>query len=133
MIVDANIAVHWFVATEFSRPAARFRDRADLTAPAFILVEVGNVLCKHSRAGKIDPRHCERSILLLEYLLKGAIPNENLLPQAIRLALVNKHPVYDCLYLALALEQREPLATADRRLAAIAVSIGIEAELIEPA
>jgi predicted nucleic acid-binding protein len=132
MIVDTNIAVHWFMATEFSSAAARFRDRADLAAPSFILVEAANTLYKYARRGTIDPRHCSRSVELLEYQLRDIVPNEQLLPEAIRLALANQHPVYDCLYLALALERREPLVTADRRLAAIAGTVGIEAELIEP-
>ena len=133
MILDTNIAVHWFVATEFSAAAGRFRDRTDLAAPSFILVEAANTLYKYARRGTIDARHCARSIELLEYRLRDVVPNEQLLPEAIRLALANQHPVYDCLYLALAIERREPLATADRRLAAVAGTIGIEAVLIEPA
>ena len=70
---------------------------------------------------------------MLEHLLRDVVPNEQLLPEAIRLALTHQHPVYDCLYLALALARREPLVTADRRLAAIARTVAIEAELIEPA
>lgn len=132
MIVDTNVAVHWFVATEFSPAAGRFRDRSDLAAPSFILVEAANTLYKYSRKGTIDPRHCARSVLLLEHQLRDIVPNELLLPEAIRLALANQHPVYDCLYLALAIQRREPFATADRRLATIAGTIGIEAELIEP-
>ena len=132
MIVDTNIAVHWFVATELSSAAGRFRDRTDLAAPSLILMEAANILYKYSRRGKIDPRHCARSVLLLEYQLRDVVPNEHLLPEAIRLALANQHPVYDCFYLALALERHEPLLTADRRLAAIAGRVGIEAELIEP-
>jgi predicted nucleic acid-binding protein len=133
MILDTNVAVHWFVATEFSSAAGRFRDRNDLAAPSFILVEAANTLYKYARRGSIDPRNCARSVELLEYRLKDVVPNEHLLPEAIRLALANEHPVYDCLYLSLALQRREPLATADKRLAAVAAAIGVEAVLIEPA
>ena len=132
MIVDTNVAIHWFVVTEFSSAAARFRDRTDLAAPTLILVEAANTLYKYSRRGQIDPRHCARSVLLIEYLLRELVPNEHLLPEAIRLAFANQHPVYDCLYLALALARREPLVTADRRLATIAGTVGVEAELVEP-
>jgi len=37
---------------------------------------------------------------------------------ALRLALLIGHSIYDCLYLALALQTRVPLVTADRRFAA---------------
>lgn len=132
MIVGANIVVHWFAVTEFSLAVAPFRDRNDLAAPAIILVEAANVLYKNSRRGTIDPRHCSRSVRLLEYLLVDLVPAEHLLPLAIDLALTNSHPVYDCLYLALALERREQLATADRQLAALAKTLGVETILIEP-
>src|SRR5688500_13824717 len=107
MIVDANIVVHWFAVTELSSVVIHFRDRKDLAAPAIILVEAANVLFKNSRRGAIDPRHCGRSVRLLEYLLVDLVPNEHLLPLAIDLALAHQHPVYDCLYLALALDRRE--------------------------
>ena len=132
MIVDANIVVHWFAVTEFSPAVVHFRDRNDLAAPAIILVEAANVLYKNSRRGTIDPRHCGRSVRLLEYLLVDLVPDGHLLPLAIDLALAHTHPVYDCLYLALALDRREPLATADRRLAGLAQSLGIETTLIKP-
>ena len=47
------------------------------------------------------------------------VPEEHLHPLAIDLALARSQPVYDCTYLALALDRREPLATADRRMAAL--------------
>jgi predicted nucleic acid-binding protein len=37
---------------------------------------------------------------------------------ALRLALLLAHPIYDCLYLALALQTHTPLVTADRRFVA---------------
>jgi len=35
------------------------------------------------------------------------------------------HPVYDCVYLALAADQSAPIATADRRLRAAATTAGV--------
>lgn len=60
------------------------------------------------------------------------ISDAELLPQAMSLALRMRHSVYVCLYLALALERRETLITADRRLAALAGTLNIPTELIEP-
>jgi predicted nucleic acid-binding protein len=130
MIVDASIVVHWFVPTEFSGGAMPFRSRNDLAAPGIILLEAANVLYKNSRRGLIDPRHCGRSVQLLEYLLVDMVPDGQLLPLALDTALAYKHPVYDCLYLALALERREAFVTADKRLAVLANALGIETLLI---
>jgi predicted nucleic acid-binding protein len=41
-----------------------------------------------------------------------------LMPAATRLAQDLDHPVYDCFYLALAVQQQYPLLTADRRFQA---------------
>jgi predicted nucleic acid-binding protein len=41
------------------------------------------------------------------------LPDEPDLPAAARLALELAHPIYDCLYLALAKRQNVPLVTAD--------------------
>jgi predicted nucleic acid-binding protein len=64
-------------------------------------------------------------------LLAEIISDQRLLPDAVRLALEWQHPVYDCLYIALALERREPIATADRKLALLAEKTCIGAELIK--
>ena len=41
-------------------------------------------------------------------------------PEALRLAQLLDHPVYDCVYLALALLREVPVVTADRRFVAAA-------------
>jgi len=43
-------------------------------------------------------------------------PTRPLAAQALELALTFRHPVNDCLYVALALQRGCPLVTADRRL-----------------
>jgi len=132
MIVDTSVASHWFVDTEFSRSAAPYRERRDLSAPAFLVLETANVLYKRSRRGDLPPHRCSESILLLRAIVSTWIEDETLVEEAIRIAVERLHPVYDCLYLALALQRHEPLVTADRRLAAKARDLAIETELIEP-
>ena len=132
MIVDASVASHWFVDTEFSGSAAPYRERLDLSAPSFLVLETANVLYKRSRRGEIEAARCADSIDLLRIIISNWIDNDTLVGPAIGIAVKRLHPVYDCLYLALALKRREPLVTADRRLAAMARDLAIEAELIEP-
>jgi predicted nucleic acid-binding protein len=40
---------------------------------------------------------------------------KQLMPAAMRLAADLDHPVYGCMYLALAIQERRPMVTADRR------------------
>ena len=48
------------------------------------------------------------------------------------IALDTLTPVYDCLYISLALDRNDRIATADRRLAAVAGRLGVGTVLIEP-
>jgi len=132
MIVDASVASHWFVDTEFSAAADPYRALSGLVAPMFLLVETANVLCKQARVGEIPAERCVESIDLLQSSMTELVADVELLPQAMNLALRMRHSIYDCLYLALALERRETLITADRRLAALAGTLNIPTELIEP-
>ncbi|MEP9374179.1 type II toxin-antitoxin system VapC family toxin [Mesorhizobium sp. KR1-2] len=132
MIIDASVASHWFVDTEFSAAADPFRALPGLIAPTFLLVETANVLCKRARGGELPAERCLESIDVLQVSLTELVSDVGLLPQAMTLALRIRHSVYDCLYLALAQERRETLITADRRLAALAGTLNIPTELIEP-
>ena len=133
MIIDASVASHWFADTEFSKAADPFRSSSSLIAPGFLLVETANVLYKQSRAGRIAALHCSERIEVLRESMAELVPDAELLPRAINLAIANNHPVYDCLYLALAIERRVQLVTADRRLAGRAEALGIAVDLVTAA
>jgi predicted nucleic acid-binding protein len=132
MIIDASVASHWFVDTEFSASAAPYRDRRDLSAPEFLSLETANVLYKRSRRHEIDPARCADCVDLLRAIISNWTRDDTLVRMATKLAVERLYPVYDCLYLVLAQQRREPLVTADRRFAAIARELSIETELIEP-
>jgi predicted nucleic acid-binding protein len=132
MIVDANLAVYWFVETPLTKSASALLERSDLVAPGVIEIEIVNALAKYVRAGLITAAQLRKAMVEVGIAFSELVADRQLLNAATELALAHKHPVYDCLYLALALERREPLATADRRLAALAQSLGIETALIEP-
>ena len=132
MIIDASVASHWFVQTEFSEAAGAFRTSDELIAPGFLLIETANVLYKRSRKGEIPAASCLKSIAALRRSLSALISDEELLPRALAIALDTLTPVYDCLYIALAIDRNDRIATADRRLAAVAGRVGIATILVEP-
>jgi predicted nucleic acid-binding protein len=53
------------------------------------------------------------------------LPLRPLTAAALRLAVQHNHPIYDCYYLAAAILNDCELATADRRLAALARDVGL--------
>jgi predicted nucleic acid-binding protein len=133
MIADANTATYWFVETPLSSQAKAFLSRTDLIAPNLVRLEMVNALLKFLRAGEIGAPQVAKAMNQMERTISEFVDDSVLLPRAIEISIWANHKIYDCLYLALAIERREPLATADRRMAALAQKLNIETHLIEPA
>jgi predicted nucleic acid-binding protein len=132
MIIDANVVTYWFVETPLTSAARPLLERDDLKAPEFIRIEIANALLKFVQAGSFPLREVHHSLLRVNEAIQDFADDSRLLENAINIAAEANHKIYDCLYLALALERGEPLATADRRLAALAKQLSIETHLIEP-
>lgn len=95
----------------------------ELIAPDLCRIEAQNALWRYAHAGALTPDEA-----LARYDLVTAAPVEFvdsrlLEPLAFELALTHGHPVYDCLYLALALAGDAGLATADGPLHALGVRV----------
>lgn len=129
-IVDASVAVAWFVDIDRSHDARDIRGKSRLIAPAFLKVELTNALLKYARAKVISHDVIIPAIHGTSDLIREWWADEDILPSATRLAIAENHKIYDCLYLALAQRLGEPLATADRRLAELAGRVGVEARLL---
>jgi predicted nucleic acid-binding protein len=130
VIIDANVAVFWSVESPFAQSARSLLQAGNLSAPRFLLIESAQALLKDERAGFIDLPAVEHAIQLIE----ASITLEDdgpLIPDALVLSAQAGHSFYDCLYLALAIRRGVGLGTADRRLALVARSMGIEAQLVE--
>ena len=115
-VVDACVAVKW-VVEEIDSDVARSLSRDRLEAPDLLPVECANILWKKVRIGDLSRRDAK---LCLEALMAAPVKltaGSELLVSALELALELQHPVYDCVYLALALRRDIPLVTADERLA----------------
>jgi len=113
-IVDASVAVKWLVEEPGSEAAAALRGE-ELHAPDWILVECANVLWAKARRREITREEADRGLALLREAPWTLAPAGELLVKALALAHELAHPVYDCLYLALAFDRDAPLVTADAR------------------
>ena len=116
-VVDASVAVKWLVAEEFSDEAAGLlEDGSTLAAPALIFAEAANALWALRRRGDIAPADMTAAVDALKaapLAVPFAMPQ--LAAAAARLAADIDHPVYDCFYLALAIQTGYPVVTADAR------------------
>ncbi len=126
VVVDASIAFLWF-ANEPDRWGADQLLETDspLLAPDLMAVEATNAWWKKHRRREMERADVEQAVTNLLALGIGWTPSAALLPSAARLAVELGHPVYDCLYLALAVSHAAPIATADERLQQAAKRIGV--------
>ena len=116
LVVDASVAVKWFVPEEGSQEAERLAAAQDLHAPSLLRIEVGNVFRTLAARGDLSENDAaEAMALLLAAPVSLHEPTDGLVTAALDLALLLAHPIYDCLYLALALDLGAPLVTADAR------------------
>lgn len=116
-VIDASVAVKWFVAEEHSdRAADLLRDGITRVSPELVFAEVGNALWAMCRRGNFSKDDYAAAMNVLKAMPLGVpVPTSSLIGAAARLALDLDHPVYDCIYLALALQEGYPVVTADRR------------------
>jgi predicted nucleic acid-binding protein len=115
-VVDASVAVKWFLAEVHWEAAARMQGPEHrLHAPAFLSLEFGNVLCKKIRRGEISPQDAQTMLDKLQRVNIHRHQDELLFGPAFQLANEARRSLYDCLYLTLALRLRTCLVTADRR------------------
>jgi len=129
-VIDASVAVRWFVHGPGSERSAPWQERADLLAPDLICAEVANALWQYVRQGVLATEEAGAIIERLPDAFLSLRSGSVLAPNALQLAAHLGHPVYDCFYLALAHIERCPLVTLDRKLARLAQQIGITPELL---
>lgn len=116
-VIDASVAVQWFVSEPGSADAARlFHTEARFLAPDFHAGRSGQCVVDKWRRGEMSAAQVDRALARLLALGVELVPSAMLLTRATRLALDLDHAVYDCVYLALAAQSGARLATADGRL-----------------
>jgi predicted nucleic acid-binding protein len=124
-VVDASVAAKWMLPAKgellrheaFQLLDAYGDGELGFIVPDVFWAECGNILWKAVRQQRLSRADAE---LAVATLLRRAIPtisSAKLLPEAVGIALNYSRSVYDCLYVALAVQSRKQLITADERLA----------------
>jgi predicted nucleic acid-binding protein len=117
-VVDASVAAKWYLPESGSQEAARLlRSPEALFAPALIRIEVTAAILRQFRNNAISESRaeaaCDEWLRALAEETLTLIPDEELFPEAMKLARRLRHPFQDCLYLACANQLHVPLVTAD--------------------
>ena len=120
IVVDASVALKWYVPEIHSEAATRVLDArrsgVRLHVPDLFYPEFGNILSKKARVGEISNTVAAEIADAMLGVPKTVHASEALLPAALEIALDSGRTVYDSLYLALAAFLGCEAVTADERL-----------------
>jgi predicted nucleic acid-binding protein len=114
VVIDASVALKWVLDEPGKQAADALLDQ-ELIAPALWLLEAANVLWKRAQRGEISAEGAAERLSELYNAPVTTVAIEDDLLAAADLANLLAHPVYDCLYLALAVREDTYVVTADRR------------------
>lgn len=91
--------------------------RVRLVVPDVFWPEIGNVLWKAVRFGRMSRQNAGDALQTFRERRIPTSPSQPLMEQAFSIAVAFDRAIYDCMYIALAIVSRSQLVTADRRLA----------------
>lgn len=134
-VVDASVALKWYFRERSAEAATRVLTEGnegvrELLAPDWIVAELANVLRKKVRRDECSGAEAQAILDAFESDAPELVESVPLVPRALELALRLDETLYDCLYLAAAIEGEAALVTADARLARAARGVVAEVELL---
>ncbi len=103
----------WVVDEPGTVEALALRQRFRLFAPELLTAECANILWKKAHRGELTYRQAVFAGHLLQAAEIEFLSSHHLLSKVAQIAMELNHPAYDCLYLALAMEQNCHFVTAD--------------------
>jgi predicted nucleic acid-binding protein len=114
LIVDASVAVKWYVTEPGSDVAQLLLEGQDLLfVPAHALPEIGQVLTRRLTDGRLTREQVDAAFQGLRQTL-APISLGELTPVALEIALAAEMSFYDALYVAAAVTSDTEVVTADR-------------------
>jgi predicted nucleic acid-binding protein len=120
VVIDASVALKWVLAEPGRAQAMELLDAyghgtMDLIAPRLIMEEVASALSKRCRRKELSHAQAEKAFELFDRRRPCLADTTVHLRQAFSLSLRHHLSLWDCIYLALAIDRRADLITADRR------------------
>jgi predicted nucleic acid-binding protein len=121
IVVDCSVAAKWVLAEPGREAARKLLERSakreiSLIAPDLILVEFASLISKHYRRKLISSVDAEASFDLFTRIAPALVETSPLLNSALALSLEYGASLWDCVYIALAVEHKCACLTADGRL-----------------
>jgi len=115
-VVDVCVAVKWFVPEKYSQEAAVLLNGSySLMAPDYLLPEAGNVFWKKIRFNEISLQEGQQALTAIQNAPMQLIDSKLLLQGAFDLANQSGRSIYDCFYLALAIQENCQMVPSDEK------------------
>jgi len=125
LVLDASVAIQWAVPSAAGQHTPRalqllgayVERKVEFIVPDIFWAEVANALCKGVRQRRWRREDAEEGMADLKGYDFDAVPSLLLMDEAMPISLDFGIALYDCLYVALAIQAKADLITADERLA----------------
>ena len=120
-VLDCSVAAKWVLPEPDRAPALRLFERyasgeISLIAPDLLLAEFASLLAKRSRRKQISAEQAYKAFQLMTRCAPRLFDMRPRLYRALNLSLHHQMSLWDCVYVALAMEHDCPFLTSDRRL-----------------
>ena len=124
IVIDTNVALAILLEDGFSR--TDLLENSTVIAPSFMKLEMLNVLRKYHFLRKVSIEDLDKIYIEFLKIIDEFVLDDKILNAAKEISYKLNHPIYDCLFLALALQYKSVFISFDQRLLKKAESIGIE-------
>lgn len=126
LIIDASVVVKWFVdEDDFEIARLLVEPGIERIAPDLVIAESINVLQRKARFGELSHEQALDAVQRLSYFFDDLVSSAVLIERGYQLSWLLDHSVYDCMYLALALQSDDcTLVTSDMKFVSKAVKAG---------
>ena len=120
-VLDCSVAAKWILPEPGRAPALELFERYAsgqvlLIAPDILLAEFASLVAKRNRRKQISAGQAHEAFSLMTRSAPKLFDTRPRLSRALDLSLQHQLSLWDCVYLALALEHDCPVLTADLRL-----------------
>jgi len=119
--------LQWIVKETDSPYSEALLARSDLIGPELLVIEVANVLRRKIEVGDTTRTQATEGLRLIATSVDIRSLQSDWLERALEIAVGMSHPIYDCLYLAMAEFSGARLVTRDRELMVRAERLGLGA------
>ncbi len=120
MVLDASVMASYVLGIKSTEAelSALMRGPFEFIAPDIWRAELANVFWKGIRAGHLSYGEALKMLPLANELISITVGSQELWASALTLAKEADHPVYDCLFVALAIMEDSMVVSYDLRLKA---------------